>query len=116
MPDQDENHVLLAMTTLPDQQQATRMADALVTQALAACVHIERIDSIYSWQGKTCHETEYRLLIKTMSRCWPDLQAVVQGMHPYEVPALLSWRAEAVLPAYERWIAAQTQDALGASS
>jgi uncharacterized protein involved in tolerance to divalent cations len=45
--------ILLAISTFPDAETATRIARQLVTEKLAACANIGApVQSIYHWQGK----------------------------------------------------------------
>ncbi|MCB2071832.1 MAG: divalent-cation tolerance protein CutA, partial [Ottowia sp.] len=57
--------ILLVLTTVATQADAQVLARSMVEQRLAACAHIEAIDSVYRWQGAVQQEGEWRLLLKT---------------------------------------------------
>ena len=101
---------LLAIhTTVAQEADASRLADQAVHQRLAACVQIERIESVYAWQGAVQHEAEWRLLFKTTDARASALLAWLQTAHPYELPAIYSTEVRDATPAYAQWVVAQTQ-------
>src|SRR5262245_25824168 len=56
----------LVLTTAGTDEEAQRIARALVEDRLAACVNVApRITSVYRWKGAVLTETEFLLLIKT---------------------------------------------------
>ena len=56
----------LALCTVPDEKTAGRIADALVSEKLAACINIvPSIMSVYRWNDAIEHDQELLLLIKT---------------------------------------------------
>lgn len=97
-------HILLVTTTVASAADAERLAEAMVEQRLAACVQIEPIHSVYRWQGAVQREGEVRVLFKTTAQRYPALEAALRDAHPYELPAIVAVRAEAVLPAFADWV------------
>lgn len=96
-------------TTVGQADDARRIATAAVEQGLAACVHIDAIESVYRWQGRVQHETEQRLMLKTTEAAAPALRELVRQMHPYELPALYSFEVAEAQPDYATWVMEQTQ-------
>ena len=82
---------LAAYTTLDTEDAARTLARAAVTAKLAACVQIDRITSVYDWNGLQ-EDAEFRLLFKTSHAAWPALKAMILRDHPYDEPAL--WTVE----------------------
>ena len=96
------------LTTCPEDGTAERIAEALVDRRLAACVNIVKdLVSVYRWQGRRESATECLLLIKTRRDCYPDLEAAITGLHPYEVPEIVALSLEEGLSAYLAWIDGQ---------
>ena len=84
-------HLVLVLSTAPDRATAERLAHALVTESLAACVNIlAPCRSVYRWQGEVCSEEEWPMLIKTPSDRLDALCARLRALHPYEVPEILA--------------------------
>ena len=73
------------------EEEATKIAHALVEERLAACVNIvSPIRSIYRWEGKVCDEWEWLLIIKTQQTRFEDLEKKVRSLHSYRVPEIVS--------------------------
>lgn len=82
--------VVLALTTLPGDFDATDLAQQIVGTGLAACVTIiPGIRSVYTWQGVPQVDHEQQLLMKTTSDRVDPLWEVLRDKHPYDVPEFL---------------------------
>ncbi len=82
-----------------------RIAEALVTEQLAACVNIiPAVQSLYRWQGAVVHDEELLLLIKTSDAVWALLQERILALHPYELPEIISVRIQDGHSNYLNWI------------
>lgn len=104
------SEVLLVLTNLPDRAAAERVADALVTAGVAACVNIlGECGSVYRWKGKLEHAREVPLLIKTTRTVYPRLEETLRELHPYELPEIIAIPVTAGLPGYLTWVAQETQ-------
>lgn len=100
---------LLVLTNLPDRAAAESLADALITEQLAACVNIlAPCRSVYRWQGSVQHDEEHPLLIKTTEERYAALEQAIRTRHPYELPEIVAVRIERGLAAYLEWLAAET--------
>lgn len=103
------NEVLLVITNTPDRATAERMAEALVTERVAACVNIlAECTSVYHWEGKLERVGEVPLLIKTSRTAWPRLEAELRKLHPYELPEIIALPVTAGLPEYLDWVVLET--------
>jgi periplasmic divalent cation tolerance protein len=100
---------LLALcTTVGRAEDAHRIATAAVERGLAACVHIDAIDSIYRWQGVVQLDSEQRLVFKTTEAAAPALRALIVDLHPYDLPALYTLAVAEANAAYADWVIGQT--------
>jgi len=100
---------LLVLTNLPDRAAAESLADALITEQLAACVNIlAPCRSVYRWQGSVQHDEEHPMLIKTTEERYAALEQAIRTRHPYELPEIVAVRIERGLGAYLAWLAAET--------
>jgi len=107
-----ENEMPLAVyTTLSDPDAAHRLARFAVEARLAACVHIEEIESVYRWDGEIRDETEYRLLFKTSEAGYDALAAHVLAEHPYDEPALWALPMTKGSARYFGWIDTESSGA-----
>lgn len=79
--------VVLALTTLPGDFDATELAQQLVGAGLVACVTIvPGVRSVYTWQGKLQVDHEQQLLMKTTRDRIDPLWELLGERHPYDVP------------------------------
>ncbi len=93
------------MITAPDEEDAARMARALVDERLAACVNIVKgVRSIYRWKGEVCDEPECLMLVKTVSENFGVLEARVRELHGYEVPEIIALPIVKGFGAYLDWV------------
>jgi periplasmic divalent cation tolerance protein len=77
----------LVLTTTGSQEEARKIARALVDRQLAACVNIvPGVESIYRWKGKVETAAECLLIIKTTADAFERLAAALHELHSYELP------------------------------
>jgi periplasmic divalent cation tolerance protein len=106
----NEQEVLMVITNLPDRAVAERIAEALVTEGVAACVNVlAACTSIYRWQGTIEHSNEIPLLIKTTRAAYPALESLLRELHPYELPEIIALPVSTGLPEYLNWVVQETQ-------
>lgn len=102
--------VLVCFCTCPDVDSATRLADTLVEERLAACVNIvPGLRSVYRWQGAMERSDEILLLIKTSRDRLDALTARVRDLHPYELPEVVAVEVAGGLSTYLDWVGEQTR-------
>lgn len=88
---------------------AQALADALVSEKLAACVNrIGPVHSTYVWQDQLQQDSEYLLMIKTRSSLFEALSTRVRELHSYQLPEVIALPLADGLPAYLDWIRQST--------
>ncbi|PCI53558.1 MAG: divalent-cation tolerance protein CutA [Methylophilaceae bacterium] len=100
-----ENDIIVVLTHVPDQICAERIANALITAKLAACVNIgSACQSVYEWENKIEMQTEVPLHIKTKQHCYAKIEALILEMHPYELPDIIVLNVHGGLNRYLQWL------------
>ena len=95
---------LLVFVTCPAADAET-LAAALVERRLAACVNqLPGVVSVYRWRGAVERGTETLLIAKTTRARYPELEAAVRALHPYELPEVLAVSVASGLPSYIQWL------------
>lgn len=89
------------VTAPPD--VADDLAARLVTEGVAACVNAVDCRSTYRWQGDVVRDEEVVLLAKTTPDRYDDLVALVEELHPYDVPCVERFDESDVLEAFGEW-------------
>ena len=77
---------------------------ALLEQRLAACVQVQPVQSYYRWQGELLCEPEQRLLIKTSTARYAELEAFVLAHHSYQTPQIVQCPISAASAGYLAWM------------
>ena len=97
----------IILTTTDSERRANQIARALVERRLAACVNIvPKIQSVYRWQEKVETAEEWLLVIKTSQKRFKAIEALIQELHSYELPEVLSIAIEGGSKAYLKWLEA----------
>jgi len=74
-----------------DEDEAAKIARALVGDRLAGCVNIiKNIRSIYTWQGQIEDEKEALMIVKTQKSLFDSLVKKVKELHSYTVPEIIA--------------------------
>jgi periplasmic divalent cation tolerance protein len=95
---------IVVFSTCDSEEQAGRIAHALVEQRLAACVNIIGARSIYRWKGQVEDSPEWLLIIKSRRDLMDQLRAAVGKIHTYEVPELLALPVVDGSESYMAWL------------
>ncbi len=105
-----EERASLIYTTLPDEEAARNLGEALVKARLAACVNIlSGMRSIYEWKGRLEHDEEVVMIVKTVPDRAGECMAEIALLHPYEEPAIIRIPATDVSASYLEWLHEQTR-------
>ena len=98
------------MTTVENRSDAEKIAKYLVEERIAACVQIlGPVQSFFYWQGKLDRADEYLCLIKSRDDLFPELEAAIKSLHPYEVPEIISLPISKGSSDYLSWMAAELE-------
>ena len=95
---------VIIYSTAASEEEAEKLASALVNERLAACVQLSQIESIYSWDGEVCDSPEIRLSIKTGAALYRPLETFIKTRHSYEVPQIVMTSINSGSEEYLEWI------------
>jgi periplasmic divalent cation tolerance protein len=96
----------IVLTTAVSEEEAHKIARALVERGVSACVNIvPQITSIYRWQGNVEEAREWLLIVKTTAAAFVQVRDTIAELHSYEVPECVCLNIEDGSPAYLEWIA-----------
>lgn len=88
--------MIVVYTTFEDGDAARQVGKILVEENLAACAQVmSPLVAVYRWKGEVCENGEVAMLMKTDGERLPELLARLEEIHPYEVPAIEWWEADA---------------------
>lgn len=96
--------LILILTTVPDRATADKIAQTVMGERLAACVHIlPPHESIYWWEGKLHCESEINLIVKTTEERYDMTRKRILDLHPYAVPFIARIDAAGIPDPYMNW-------------
>jgi len=100
-------HVVVLITA-GSQEEASRIADALVTELLAACVNVlPGVTSVFRWEEEVQREEEWLLVAKSTRDVLEDLVRCVRALHSYDLPEIVALPVVGGSEAYLRWVAGE---------
>lgn len=102
---------IVVLMTAASQDEASRIAEMLVSAQLAACVQIlPEIESVYRWQGEVKREKEILLLAKSVRSRFAELENKVRALHSYETPEIVALPVTDSSAPYLRWLLTELRE------
>jgi periplasmic divalent cation tolerance protein len=99
------NSGIVVFITSPKEDEAAKIAQALVEARLAGCINIIRnIRSVYRWQDKIEDDTEVLMIAKTQKHLFESLVRKVRELHSYEVPEIVAMPIVEGSEDYLKWL------------
>lgn len=88
------------------EEDATRIADALLAEGLVACANIiPAMRSLYVWNGERGEAREAGALFKTEATLLARAVERLAELHPYDQPAVIGWPAAEAPAGTRAWLA-----------
>lgn len=86
----DEGNVVIFITTSTD-EEAHKVAEALLEHRKAACVNIvPKVNSLFWWHDKIESSKESLVIIKTRESVLEDIIGLIKEIHSYDVPEIIA--------------------------
>ncbi len=96
--------------TVPNKKEGKEIAKALIKYKLVACVNIiDKIESVFSWDGQLQEEKEALMIIKTKKELFDNVNKVIQKLHSYNVPEVIAIPIIDADETYLKWIEHETR-------
>ncbi len=100
---------VIIVSTFPDKQSITKIANQLVKKKLVACVNIIKISSVYTWKKKIENQSEYLALFKTTKKNQLILKKELRKLHPYDIPEIAEINVDSINQPYLKWLVDSTR-------
>ena len=82
----------------------------LMKHKLAACVSmVDKVQSVFSWDGEVCEEKEILMMIKTRRANYGKIKLVIEDLHPYTVPEIIALPIVDCSEDYLKWLVKETE-------
>ncbi len=100
------------VTATGSEEEAERIAAALVEARLAACVQVlGPITSTYRWHGAVESAREWLCVVKAPAALYERVERAIRELHSYETPEIIALPILAGSADYLSWCRAETTDA-----
>lgn len=102
----------IVLVTCGNLIEARRIAGKVVRKHLAACVTVilGPVQSVYRWKGKVQTAREQLLIIKTIEKQLPALEAEIKRLHSYDVPEIIAVPVEWGSVDYLNWLSENSRN------
>jgi len=98
---------IVVFITAPNYDEASRLANLLVDERLAACVQIlPQMESVYRWQGKIERQQEILLIVKSVVAKFDELEKRIREAHSYDTPEIVALPINRGSQPYLEWLSA----------
>lgn len=98
-------------TTINSVEGAQKIAEAVVSKRLAACVQVSGpIVSTYWWQGKIERAQEWLCTVKTRRDLYLELEQAIREVHTYDEPEILASEVVEGSSGYLAWVRQETKE------
>lgn len=96
---------IVVFSTCGSAEEAEKIARALVSKRLAACVNLlPAMRSIYRWKGAIEDAQEILLVIKSSRALFGEVRAEIEKLHSYEVAEVIATQIVDGSEAYLEWM------------
>lgn len=101
----DMRDARIVVTTVGTEEEANRIAEALLDRRQSACVNVfPGVRSFFRWKGEVCREGELLLMIKTVESRLDAVKATIREFHSYELPEFVVYEIAGGDEEFLRWI------------
>ncbi len=98
--------IVVVITTCDHRDDADRLASDVVRKRLAACAQVSGTITSYYWWKDTMEEAEeWQIRMKTTVSGYQRLETFIKEHHPYELPQIIAFHVDKVLPEFSQWVA-----------
>ncbi len=91
-------------TTVPTQQVAQQLTQALLQRKLVACIQSTEVHSSYIWNNSVAQSQEILLQMKSSGALFEAVKTEIESHHPYDVPEIIMTPIIEANSAYLQWI------------
>ena len=102
--------IIVIYCTVPNKKLAKSITKIIMRHKLAACVSmVDRVQSVFSWDGEICEEKEIMMMIKTRRTNYGKVKLVIEDMHPYSIPEIIALPIVDCSEDYLKWLVKETE-------
>ncbi len=101
---------ILVYVTTSGEEEAKTLSKILLSKKLIACSNVfPKMNSFYTWEGKSESSDESVLLLKSFESKYAEIEKTIEENHSYEVPCLITLPIASINEKYLEWMKSQVQ-------
>ncbi|WP_291327929.1 divalent-cation tolerance protein CutA [Desulfovibrio sp. UCD-KL4C] len=101
--------ITLIYITISDVAEARKIGSELLMRHLVACVNIiDKMESMYWWEGRIESSAEAILLVKTVPSLVGKVTETVKSLHSYDCPCIVAVESKEGNSEFFKWVESQT--------
>lgn len=82
---------IVIFCTVSSKDEAKTISSALLKEKLAACIStVDKVASMFLWNGEVTTENELLLIIKTRRNNFEKIELLIKTLHSYNVPEIIA--------------------------
>ena len=102
--------IIVIYCTVPNKKLAKSITKVIMRHKLAACVSmVDRVHSVFSWDGEVCEEKDVLLMIKTRRSHYGKVKLVIEDINGYVVPEIIALPIVDCSEDYLKWLVKETE-------
>lgn len=95
----------VVFVTCKDKKEAEKISKDIVLRKLAACVNIiDRVESVFKWNGKLEKTRESLMIVKTTVLNLSKMQKRIKELHSYTCPEVIAMQISRSNKNYLNWV------------
>jgi periplasmic divalent cation tolerance protein len=100
-----KNQLVLIYAVFPKKFKIKKLAQDLIEKKLVVCANvIDKVQSIYQWQGKIESAEEQIVIFKTHKKLKTQAMKFILQKHPYDVPVVLEIKVDDLNTSYNDFL------------
>lgn len=97
--------LIVALITTSTREEAENIAMHLINSNASPCINIiSPCLSVYQWKGEVRKDEEVLMIVKSRKDQFSDIREIVERVHSYDVPEIISLAMDDVSPKYRAYI------------
>ena len=105
----EQKSYIVVLITAKDQEEAQKIAKALIKKRQAACVNVvPEVSSHFWWKDKLEAADESLLIVKTREALLPEVIKSVKKIHSYRLPEIIALPIVGGSRDYLEWLDSET--------
>ena len=101
--------MIMMFVSFENKADATKVANYLIDEHLAACISLVPVSSFYRWKGEKVNYEEIEGIIKTKEENYDKVKKAIESLLPYEIPQIIQVAVKDANKKYLDWVESEVK-------